>query len=192
MSKIIKNKVKNADKISVKEFLSWEFNNIKESKNRDVSELINSIKEFGFAVPVFIWSGKDEVYVLDGTGRSLAVKQMMADGYEFESIPVVEILAETKKKAMELVPSIASSFGEVTRDSMITFSKGLDLKFENIKIEGISKLVLEDENFNYHNKNKEVVMGGNGRSFGGGRGNVNEDGFKTCPNCGYELSDDEE
>ena len=192
MSKIIKNKVKNADKISVKEFLSWEFNNIKESKNRDVSELINSIKEFGFAVPVFIWSGKDEVYVLDGTGRSLAVKQMMADGYEFESIPVVEILAETKKQAMELVPSIASSFGEVTRDSMITFSKGLDLKFENIKIEGISKLVLEDENFNYHNKNKEVVMGGNGRSSGGGRGNVNEDGFKTCPNCGYELSDDEE
>ena len=192
MSKIIKNKVKNADKISVKEFLSWEFNNIKESKNRDVSELINSIKEFGFAVPVFIWSGKDEVYVLVGTGRSLAVKQMMADGYEFESIPVVEILAETKKQAMELVPSIASSFGEVTRDSMITFSKGLDLKFENIKIEGISKLVLEDENFNYHNKNKEVVMGGNGRSSGGGRGNVNEDGFKTCPNCGYELSDDEE
>jgi len=75
---------------------------------------------------------------------------------------------------------------------MISFSKGLDLKFENIKIEGVSKLVLEDENFNYHNKNKEVVMGGHGRSSGGNNGNVNEDGFKTCPNCGYELSDDED
>ena len=121
----------------------------------------------------------------------MAIKQMIADGYEFESIPFVEIIADTKKKAMELVPSIASSYGEVTRDSMISFSKGLDLKFENIKIEGISKLVLEDENFNYHNKNKEVVMGGHGRSSGGNNGNVNEDGFKTCPNCGYELSDDE-
>jgi len=74
MSKIIKNKVKNADKISVKEFLSWEFNNIKESKNRDVSELINSIKEFGFAVPVFIWSGKDEVYVSENLAHKAYVE----------------------------------------------------------------------------------------------------------------------
>ena len=191
MSKFIKNNVKNADSVSVDEFLSWEFNKLKDAKNRDVTELINSIKEFGFAIPIFIWQDKDDVYVLDGTGRSMAIKQMIADGYEFESIPFVEIIADTKKKAMELVPSIASSYGEVTRDSMISFSKGLDLKFENIKIEGISKLVLEDENFNYHNKNKEVVMGGHGRSSGGNNGNVNEDGFKTCPNCGYELSDDE-
>lgn len=192
MSKLIKNNVKNADFIPVDEFLSWEFNKLKDAKNRDVTELINSIKEFGFAIPVFIWQDKDDVYVLDGTGRSMAIKQMIADGYEFESIPFVEIIADTKKKAMELVPSIASSYGEVTRDSMISFSKGLDLKFENIKIEGVSKLVLEDENFNYHNKNKEVVMGGHGRSSGGNNGNVNEDGFKTCPNCGYELSDDED
>jgi len=191
MSKLIKNNVKNADKISVDEFLKWEFNKLKDAKNRDVTELINSIKDFGFAVPVFIWSDKkDDVYVLDGTGRSMAVKQMIADGYEFESIPVVEILAETKKKAMELVPSIASSYGEVTRDSMINFSKGLDLKFENIKIEGMSKLVLEENNTNYHNKDKENSGGGSGRSSGGG--NVNKDGFKTCPNCGYELSDDED
>ena len=191
MSKLIKNVVVNADKIPVDEFLSWEFNNLKEAKGRDVTELINSIKDNNFAVPVFVWKDKnDEVYVLDGTGRSLAVKQMMADGYEFESIPAVEILAPTKAKAKALVPSIASSYGEVTRDSMIVFSENVPIKFENIRIEGISKMVLENENFNYHNKNKEVVLG-NGRS-GGGNGNRNEDGFKTCPNCGYELSDDED
>jgi hypothetical protein len=198
MSKLIKNKVKKAEKVSVDEFLSWEFNDLKEAQGRDVTELVNSITRYGFAAPVFIWKNdQDDVYVLDGTGRSLAVTQMIADGFEFQSIPFVEIEAETKEQAMELVPTYASSYGETTRESMIKFSKGLNLQFDSIKIPGISQLVLEGEAFNYKDKNKEIVLdnnSGNGKgrnSSGGGHGGMNEDGFKTCPQCGYELSDDE-
>lgn len=197
MSKIIKNNVDLDNQVSTEEFLSWEFNKLKDDVGRDVSGLIESIKDFGFAVPVFIWEGKNEkTYVLDGTGRSLAVKQLLADGYSFDGIPYVKIEADTKKRAMELVPSIASSFGEVTRDSFIQFADGLNLNFDKIKIEGISSTVLANEPFNYQNKNKEISMGGpsHGKSGNGSGGNYNDDGFKTCPQCGYELSadDDEE
>ena len=196
MSKLIKNNVALDNQVSADEFLSWEFNNLKEAQGRDVSELINSIKTYGFAAPVFIWKDKkNDVYVMDGTGRSLAVTQMIADGYEFESIPYVEIQAETKQQAMELVPTYASSYGETTRDSMIKFSKGLNLKFDTIKIPGISQMILEGEEFNYKDKNQEIVLdnqsSGKGRNAGGGNGGMNDDGFKTCPQCGYELSDDE-
>jgi hypothetical protein len=197
MSKLIKNKVKKAEKVSVDEFLSWEFNDLKEAQGRDVTELVNSITRYGFAAPVFIWKNdQDDVYVLDGTGRSLAVTQMIADGFEFQSIPFVEIEADTKEQAMELVPTYASSYGETTRESIIRFSKGLNLQFDSIKIPGISQLVLEGEAFNYKDKNKEIVLDNNsgsakGRNGGGGHGGMNEDGFKTCPQCGYELSDDE-
>jgi hypothetical protein len=198
MSKIIKNKVKKAEKVSVDEFLSWEFNDLKEAQGRDVTELVNSITRYGFAAPVFIWKNdQDDVYVLDGTGRSLAVKQMIADGFEFQSIPFVEIEADTKEQAMELVPTYASSYGETTRESMIRFSKGLNLQFDSIKIPGISQLILEGETFNYKDKNKEIVMDNNSGSnkssngSGGGHGGMNEDGFKTCPQCGYELSEEE-
>lgn len=196
MSKLIKNNVALDNQVSAKEFLSWEFNNLKEAQGRDVSELINSIKLYGFAAPVFIWKDKKkDVYVMDGTGRSLAVTQMIADGYEFEGIPYVEIVAETKQKAMELVPTYASSYGETTRESMIKFSQGLNLKFEAIKIPGISQLILEGEAFNYKDKNKEIIMdnnsgSGKGHNSSGGNGGMNQDGFRTCPQCGYELSDE--
>lgn len=194
MSKIIKNNVNVGESVDAETFLSWEFNKLKEENGRDVSGLIESIKDFGFATPVFIWKNKNDVtYVLDGTGRSLAVKQMLADGYEFESIPFVEIIADTKKRAMELVPSINSNFGEVTRDSFIKFSQGLNLNFNKIKIDGISSTILANEEFSYRDKNKEISIGGHGRSSGGGSekggdDDYNEDGFKTCPQCGYELS----
>lgn len=195
MSKIIKNNVNVGENVDAETFLSWEFNKLKEENGRDVSGLIESIKDFGFAAPVFIWKNKNDVtYVLDGTGRSIAVKQMLADGYEFESIPFVEIVADTKKRAMELVPSINSNFGEVTRDSFIKFADGLNLNFNKIKIDGISSTILANEEFSYRNKNKEVSIGGTGRSGGGSSNDeddeesgYNKDGFKTCPNCGYEL-----
>lgn len=190
MSKLIKNNVALKTSVSAHEFLSWEFNNLKEAQGRDVTELINSIKSFGFAAPVFIWKDvdNDDVYVMDGTGRSLAVEQMIADGYEFESIPYVEILANSKEQAMELVPTYASSYGETTRDSMIKFSKGLDLKFDTIKIPGISKLIIENGESKVGESASDDKGGKKGHKSSGG---MNEDGFKTCPQCGYELSDDE-
>lgn len=197
MSKLIKNNVALDNNVSVDEFLSWEFNNLKEAQGRDVTELINSIKEFGFAAPVFIWKdrNKEDVYVMDGTGRSLAVTQMIADGYEFESIPYVEIVAETKEQAKHLVPTYASSYGETTKESAIIFSKGLNLKFDTIKIPGISKMTIEGGDVNV--ENKETVLDDRGGKKGrntssGGHGGMNEDGFKTCPQCGYELSDEDE
>lgn len=176
--KQIKNNVLGVESLGVDRFLESEFNNLKESEGRDVTELKNSILEFGFTIPVFVWfDSNDNIYVLDGTGRKQAVEEMLADGYTFDSIPFVEIKASTKEDAMKIVPVISSSYGETTRDSFIRFAKDLKLNFSTIKIDGISKKILEGDNFNF--KNKEV-------SF---TASTEEKQGKHCPNCGHELVD---
>lgn len=177
--KVINNNVRGVNSIGANIFKDWEFNNLKEEKGRDVTELKNSIIDFGFTIPIFVWIDEDSGshYVLDGAGRKQAVVEMLADGYSFESIPYVEIDAPTKEEAMKLVPVISSSYGEVTRDSFIKFSEGLSLNFSTIKIDGISKKILEGDNFNF--KNKEV-------SF---TASTEDKPAKHCPNCGHELVD---
>jgi len=90
--KNIQNRIKNhLPTISWAELKTYQFNNLKESKNRDVSKLKNSIVNEGFCFPVFIWNR----FVLDGTGRFLALKELEEAGYIVPELPIIELVAVT-------------------------------------------------------------------------------------------------
>lgn len=101
----------------------------KEAKNK----LKESIRRNGFSAPIFIWEGKN--YILDGTQRITVVKEMLADGEQFETgdkLPVVEITAEDKKQAAELVLAYNSQYGEITKESLLEFAKTYDLDLSEL------------------------------------------------------------
>lgn len=117
----ITNKVKTLKTTDVATFLSWEFNSLKD-KNRDVTNLKNAIIKNGFSFPVFLWFGHN--YVIDGTGRRKAVEELTKEGYDIPEIPYVEVEAETLEDARQKVIEASSSFGEITKKSLLDFMDG--------------------------------------------------------------------
>jgi ParB-like chromosome segregation protein Spo0J len=79
MKKII-NKVTNCETINWKELKTYEFNTLKDQTERDVTKLKNSIVNNGFTSPFYIWA--DHNYVIDGTGRQLALLELEKEGLE--------------------------------------------------------------------------------------------------------------
>ena len=107
------NKVKNTKTLSWEELKKYEFNTLKESKNRDVSKLKNSIINDGFSFPFYIWEGHR--YVIDGAGRDKALLELEKEGYEIPDLPIVEIEALNKQEAKKKVLLVSSSYGETTQ-----------------------------------------------------------------------------
>ena len=133
----IENKVKGLRTIPVQEFLALEFNQLKDSK-RNVTKLVNAIKKNGWSFPVFVWNN----FVIDGTGRKLALEALVKEGFEIEEIPVVDIEAKNLKEAKQKALEVSSQYGDITKDSFLFFAEDLELDFETFNIGGIDKDIL--------------------------------------------------
>ena len=166
--KKIKNNCIGCEEIEWSELKSYEFNELKD-KDRDVSKLKNSIVNDGFNFPFFVWAGHR--YVVDGTGRRLALLELESEGYNIDKLPIVKIEAESKVRAKKLVLLASSQYGQITQDSYSVFIEDLnEIEIENIELNIES--VKEDEDIDFSNINSTA-----------GR----ERQFKTqsiaCPHC---------
>jgi DNA modification methylase len=159
MSEII-NKVHGTALISWQKLKTFEFNDLKEGKNRDVSKLKNSIVNDGFNFPFYVW--KNHNYVIDGNGRQIALNELENEGFIIPELPVVEIEANTKQHAKKLVLLASSSYGKVTQESYELFIEDIDLELEDIelKIENIDFGGEENEVLEAEEDDFEVPEGG--------------------------------
>lgn len=133
-TKLIKNKVKELKTVDVDTFLSWEFNTLKDSNKRDTTKLENAIIKSGWSFPVIKW----ENFVIDGTGRRQAVKNLLAKGYTIKEIPYVEIEADNLEDAKAKALEVSSQFGEITKESFLEFTKDMELDFDTFEIDGMT------------------------------------------------------
>ena len=90
MNKAIINKVHGTALIPWQKLKTFEFNDLKEGLNRDVSKLKNSIVNDGFSFPFYLW--KNHNYIIDGNGRNIALNELENEGYLIPELPVVEIV----------------------------------------------------------------------------------------------------
>jgi DNA modification methylase len=128
--KTIENKIQSElPKISWTELKTFQFNDLKDSKNRDVSKLKNSIVNEGYCFPLFVWKR----YVLDGTGRYLALKELESEGYEIPELPFIEINANNLQHAKKLALMASSRHGNITQKSFEAFTA--DLQIEDIRLD---------------------------------------------------------
>ncbi|MGL5963784.1 MAG: ParB N-terminal domain-containing protein [Fusobacteriaceae bacterium] len=131
--KSCENKVTNCPTISWQIIKGWQFNQLKDNSNRDVSKLVNSILNNGFIAPFDCWknpNGKN--YVFDGTGRMLALLQLETEGIEIPELPVLFIKAENIKEAKKYALHRSSQHGKITQNSLADFTSS-DFELDELK-----------------------------------------------------------
>ena len=84
---------------------------LKEMSEANAGKLKASILKYGWVAPVFVWGGD---YILDGHGRLLVLGELLKDGYTIGELPVVDIEAQTKKEAAEILLAINSKYQTIT------------------------------------------------------------------------------
>jgi hypothetical protein len=179
-NKTIKNKILGFDYQPWSIIKTYEFNKLK-SNARDVTKLEQSIINSGFTAPFFVWreeSGNYKDYVIDGTGRWLALQNLEKAGVVIPNLPIILIDAKNKKEAKLIAMQISSKHGTITEKSLADFVLDFD-------IEEIEKLKNEELNiftdFIFENNNDEI-------NFDEINSNENrekkfKDELVTCPHC---------
>ena len=117
-------RVKGSQFIELEDLLKLEFNDLKADEGRDVTKLVDAIKEHGFITPFFIWKNK---YVIDGKGREKALQTLVDEGWKIPPLPFVEIEAKNAEEAKKMVLLVSSQFGKVTQESFEAFTDGIDI-----------------------------------------------------------------
>lgn len=123
--KAIKNNVEGFTLIPWAEISSYELNDLKSVDGRDVNKLKNAIVNRGFSFPFYLWAGHK--YIIDGAGRTKALRELESEGYAIPDLPVVTIQADSFAEAKTLVLQASSEHGIITQDSLNSFVKDLDV-----------------------------------------------------------------
>ena len=102
----IRNKINTLETLTLTELQGYECNDLKTVRTeQEIDKLCKSIRKHGFSMPIFI--SKKHNYILDGTGRWQAIHKLVAEGYEFKEIPVLDIEARDKSHCKELTLALS-------------------------------------------------------------------------------------
>lgn len=104
--------------------------NLKEMRKEDAQKLRSLILKHGWIAPVFVWNKN---YILDGHGRMLVLGELLKEGYTIDALPVVDIEANTKKEAGEILLAINSHFQKITDEGLYQFLHEMEIDIESLK-----------------------------------------------------------
>lgn len=121
-------KIKIAD--SLKALPTIDYRSLKEFQGplKDLSKgnyarLLNSLTEFGFIVPLFIWKHEGEIFCIDGHQRLRVLKKEEVEPFK---LPFIEIKAETVAEAKKKLLVVSSQYGRITQEGLDQFAFDLD------------------------------------------------------------------
>ena len=96
---------------------------LKDLNEKSYSKLLNSLKEFGFIVPLFIWKSEGENFIIDAHQRIRVLTKEKVKPYE---LPYVEIDAADTIEAKKKLLVISSQYGKITQEGFDEFTFDLD------------------------------------------------------------------
>ena len=126
----IANKIIKSELVSWQELKKYEFNQLKDNSNRDITKLKNSIINQGFSFALCNWY--EHKFIIDGTGRHLALLELEKEGYEIPDLVVNQIQAENIKEAKKLALMVSSQHGQITQTSLADFTS-IDFEIGELK-----------------------------------------------------------
>lgn len=145
-----------------------ELHHFKSTSDQQYANLRNSLTEFGFSFPFFIWIDPNNTkWILDGHRRKPTLIRMRNEGFEIPPLPAVIIHAKDKQEAAKKVVALESRYGDPNESDFTEFLSEFNIGFEDIEnfmdIPGLDI----DEKEKKPKKLKE----------------------HTCPSCGEVFSD---
>ena len=139
--------------------------NAKKHPDKQIRQIMESIKEFGFQQPIVVDS--DDAIIV-GHGRFLA-----AQALGLQTVPVVKaLLSEQQIKAYRLADN---KLNESEWDKELLLSELKELNPSMFELTGFEKSILEDIN---------ITLGENTGDSDTNHGT----GLVTCPECGCEFN----
>lgn len=90
-----------------------------------------------FTQPFYIWQDDTSIrWCLDGRHRTLALEELIKEGYEIPYLlPTTFIRCENKKEAARLVLIYSSIYAKITNQGLFDFIQAYDLKYDALKTE---------------------------------------------------------
>ena len=146
---------------------------LKKREESDVEKIVRSILKYGFCFPFFVWKHDGVNHVLDGHGRFRAISRLDELGYKIPELPVVYVDCNDEKSARDLLLRLNSSYGRMTKESVLDFTEGFDIDFADLELP-VNMMRFDDiglpDNFEPARKQKKVKY------------------IQTaCPHCGKEI-----
>lgn len=100
----------------------------------DYDKIKLSIIKYGFSFPLFVWKSGKTNYLLDGHGRFETLCKLQKDGYLIPPLPVVFISAKNKAEAKQKLLRLNSTYGHLTKESVLEFAEDIELNFDEIAL----------------------------------------------------------
>lgn len=126
-------KCETKDKLNLAEMTEFQ-GGLKSRTDIDYDKIKLSIIKYGFSFPFFVWKNDGKNYILDGHGRFSTLCKMQKDGYLIPDLPVVYVQAKNKKEAKEKLLRLNSTYGKMTKESVLEFADDIDLNFDEIAL----------------------------------------------------------
>ena len=98
----------------------------------DYEKIKKSILTYGFSFPFFTWKSGKTNYLLDGHGRYETLKRMREEGYIIPPLPVYYVKAKDKAEAKQKLLRLNSSYGKMTKESVLEFAEDIELNFDEV------------------------------------------------------------
>jgi len=114
--------------------------NLKTMSRADFDKLKRSILTYGWVAPVFVWN---KVEILDGHGRLRVLGELLKQGYTIDPIPVVDIDANSRKEAAQILLQINSNFQKVTDDGLYEYMSAMEIQAEDLENVSLPEVNLE-------------------------------------------------
>lgn len=109
---------------------------LKTHTKEDIEKVINSIQEYGFTFPFYIWVHDNINYILDGHHRLEALRTLDDRGYLIPPLPVVFVGTDLKNEgeAKDLLLRLNSNYGKMTKESVLDFIGDLEVDMGNYNL----------------------------------------------------------
>lgn len=97
---------------------------LKDLSEENYVKLRNSMTEYGFSFPIFIWLDSEGVkWILDAHQRVRTLKKMREEGVSIPPLPAVIVHAPDKTTAKKKLLLLNSRYGKITEEGFQAFTQ---------------------------------------------------------------------
>ncbi len=123
MDKIIQVSCKGATEVALAELTELQ-GNLKDLSEANYVKLRNSITEFGFSFPIFMWEDPitNKKWIIDAHHRIKTLRKMEEEGWSVPRLPADYIHAKDKTEAKKKLLLVNSRYAKITEEGLYEFN----------------------------------------------------------------------
>ena len=107
---------------------------LKEHTESDYEKAKKSILQYGWSFVLYYWNDGKKKWIIDGHNRVEVLNRLEAEGYIIPPIPAIEVFCKNRKEAKQKLLRLNSTFGRLSKESVLEFAEDIDLNFDEIAL----------------------------------------------------------